>query len=455
MRTLVLIAADHYVRQFIDSGALAELDDGELHLVASAGRVVHPATRARLAAHPGYVGAVEDPRPRAERGFAYLRRMLLSALRHRSRTLRHKERQLPPLTRWRFRIAALPGLRRAHLWRVLRRAGTHPQLERIVAELRPELIVAPTGGHDTLVWEGLLVARRHGIPSLCLIHNWDNLSSKGAFAVKPDHLAVWGEQSVEHAVRIHGFERRRVHALGAPSLDPFLHHERGATASPFPFRYVLFAGCYAPFDERGALEALDAAIARAGLDVTVVYRPHPHRAPRARPDRIDEAALRHVVIDPEVRDAYLTTFGAEYGRGATRLKPLFPALDSYPARLEHAELVICPLSTMMVEAAIFERRVVVVAYDDGVHATSPSTTIDYEHFEGVERVEGFTVVRRREDLGPALAALLAHPDPDRPMREQLRWWLHFDERTYAERLADLVDGLAGRRAAGTTLQGRS
>jgi hypothetical protein len=429
------------VRQFIDSGAFDAIDDGDLHLVASRGGVAHPETRHRLERMPGYVGEVEDPRPRAAAAYAHLSMVLLAALRRRSQTMREKFRLWP----WRYRVAygllALPGIRELFRRLAFRRAGLHAELARVFDRVKPQLLIAPTGGQDPLVWDGLRLARAHGVESLCLIHNWDNLSSKGAFPVRPNRLAVWGPQSVEFAQRIHGFPPENVTVLGAPSLDPYFHLTPGSTRPPFDFPYVLFAGCYARFDERRPLELLDRELTRAGSDLRIVYRPHPQRQPRAVPDRVDEDALHHVVIDPQVRDAYLETFAREYGsdgRPAERLRPLFPSLDYYPGLLEHARFVICPLSTMIVESAIFDRRVLVIAYDDGIHPDSPARVLAYDHFGGMDRIEGFELAGSEEEMLASFARLVADPAPPRPLREQLGWWLHHDERRYSERLAEIV-----------------
>ena len=452
MRKLIVIGADNYVRNFVEAGAFDLIEDDETYYVAAARGVIHPETRTILEGRSNYLGEIPDS-PRRARPYANLQLLLLSALRDRSRTIREKVRLLPRLQRVRFRIASHPLLRDRFMRRYLRRAGLNRPLHELMQSLRPELVIAPSGGIDHFVTDALRSARELGIRSLVLVFNWDNLSSKGAFAVKPDFLGVWGEQSVEHAVRIHGFERERVRILGVPTFDSYFHHKPGTTQSPFPFRYALFAGCYAPFDEAAALERLDRAIDEHGLDLKIVYRPHPHRRPRKRPDRVDEGRLRNVVLDPQVRDLYEASF-KEYGRRAPRSKPRYPALDYYPALLENAEFTICPLSTMIVESAIFERRVIVIAYDDGIHPDSPALVVHYDHFEGIERVDGFELCTTSSQL-PEMFVRLAMEErcPARPLREQIRWWLHHDSTTYAERLASLVDELAGRRAvaAGASL----
>ena len=441
MRKLIVIGADNYVRNFVEAKAFDEIEDDQTYYVAGARGVIHPETKAILAGRSNYLGEIPDS-PRRARPYARLQLLLLSSLRGRSRTITEKVRLLPLAQRLKYRVLSHPLLRDRVARRYLRRAGLNRPLHELMRSVAPDVVIAPSGGIDHFVTDALRSARELGIPSLVLVYNWDNLSSKGAFAVKPDHLAVWGEQSVEHAVRIHGFDRERVSIIGVPTFDSYFHHTPGSTASPFPFRYALFAGCYAPFDEADALERLDRAIEERGLDLKVVYRPHPHRKPRKRPDRIDEQRLRHVVLDPQVRDLYEASFD-EYGRGATRSKPRYPALDYYPALLENAEFTVCPLSTMIVESAIFERRVIVIAYDDGVHPDSPALVVNYDHFEGIDRVDGFELCRSAGELPDLFAAMAAGGHrPGRPLREQLRWWLHHDESTYATRLDRLVGKVA-------------
>jgi hypothetical protein len=437
MRKLIVLSSDNYVRNLVTSGALEGVADDDT-IWAISERLV--SRRADVEARPGRVVAVADPLERAHQ-HNRLRTLLLYQYRGRSRTMATKARLHPRSRRIRYTVESLPGLRQLIVRRRLRRLGTHRDLHELMERERPDIVIAPSGGTDTLVSDAIASGRDLRIPTLVLVQNWDNLSSKGAFPVKPDYLGVWGEQSAEHANRIHGVPRERVGLLGAPQFESYFRHRPGSTTSPFPYRYVLFAGCYAPFDERDALRRLDAAIEAAGLDLAVVYRPHPHRAKRLVDDRVRPGDFRHVVLDPQLEPAYRAHWeGMDH-----HAKPLLPSLDYYPALFEHAELVICPLSTMLVEAAIFDRRVLVVAYDDGIHPNSPATVVHFDHFEGVDRIDGFELVREAGDLGPALTRTLAAPAGSVPsLRAQIGWWLHHDERSYSERLRAFVAEIARR-----------
>lgn len=96
------------------------------------------------------------------------------------------------------------------------RLKLNPDIEKIFDEFSPELVLLPSSAHDPEVNDVLLSCRKHKILSLMLVDNWDNLSSKSILWEKPDHIAVWGEQSVEHACDIQGFNREQVTSIGTP-----------------------------------------------------------------------------------------------------------------------------------------------------------------------------------------------------------------------------------------------
>jgi hypothetical protein len=437
-RVLIVLADDVFVRNTVRAGAFDRLDQDETLWVASE-RLVSDFEP--LAGRPGWLGTVGDPEWRSR---AYRRLELVTRVsrRTRSRTLAVKTAQLPRIKRALLIVAALPGVRRLVSAWLLRRAGLNPNLHRLLERERPTVIVAPSGGNDALVNDAVRSARVLGITSLVLIHNWDGLTSKGSLPVAPDVLAVWGEQSVEHADRVHDLPRERVRVLGAPSLDHYFRSPSGLRAAPFQSPYALFAGCYAAFDEREPVEALDRAIHENGLDLTLVYRPHPHRAARGRSDFVDERRLDHVVLDPTVREAYERRLAEHSGGARSRIS--YPPLEGYPPLLENAVVVVCPLSTMVIESAIMGRRVLAIAYHDGVHNDSPATTIQFDHFERLALLPGVELVQDRDQLEETFLRAVAEPPLPRPNPAALRYWIHSDRRSYADRLHDVVTELSAR-----------
>ena len=437
MRKLIVIANEQYVRNLVQAGAFAGIEDEETYWVTGGIRLELPVGRGQ------YLGQVAMDKERRDQ-YTRLRQLMLMSYRDRSETQRIKLEMRSSEERDQLARRATRRWVRREVKRTLKAIGPNPELARIIDEVKPDVLIAPSGGVDALVYDAVRSAREADVFSLVLVFNWDNLSSKGAFPVPPDHLAVVGPQSVDHAWQIHRYPREQVSVLGGPYIDSHFHHALGSTESPFPFRYVLFAGCLMPFDELTPMRELDQLIEDERLDLKVVYRPHPQRRPRKRDDRIDESEFRHVVIDPQVRDSYLANYGAKPDWS----RPL-PALDYYPKLLENAEFVICPLSTMVLESAIFERRVLVIAYHDGIHRDSPGVVVGYDHFQGMDRIPGLEMCRQAEDMVRLFRTLAANTRPlGVSMREAITPWIYHDERPYSERLAGLLGELAERYQLG-------
>jgi len=441
MRSLIFLRNEQLVRDFLTTGAFDAL---ERQGAAFVGEGTPPAD-GPLATREGYAGSIEPPSRERALDYVEVRELLLTSLRFKSRTVRVKLAQRPPLARTVVKLGAMPGRRHLRVARLMRRTGLRPEVTEAIRRAAPDLVVTPSGGAHASEFDFLRSAKALGIPSLALTYNWDNLSSKSAFFTRPDYLGVIGRQSAEHAHSIHGFPEDRVEVLGSPYIDPHFRHRPGSTESPFPFRYVLFAGCYQPFDELAPLERLDRAVDEHGLDLKIVYLPHPRRLPRRRPDLVDEEHLRNVLIHPRVRAGYLAASGSD-GKGPGLADRMLP-IEAYPALLEHAEHVVCPLSTMMVEAAILGKRVLVIAYHDGLHNTSPGVAIDYLHFEGVDDVELFEVCRDERALGETFAALVRERTrPSPPPKAQMDRWIYHDERHFSERLEAFVERIAAERS---------
>ncbi|MGI8623468.1 MAG: hypothetical protein ACR2NB_08275, partial [Solirubrobacteraceae bacterium] len=322
---------------------------------------------------------------------------------------------------------------------LLRAAGRNRALDDRLAEIAPDLVVVGTGGTEPLSLDALRAARAQGIPSLAVLHNWDALSAKGALPVAPDHVAVWGTQTARHAQSIAGLPAGAAHVLGSPVLDAYLRLPPQAPP-PLP-GHVLFAGCYAPFDERDAVAAVVAALDELDSGARVRYRPHPDRADRLAPDEVDPDG--RVELDRDVAEGYAAAQALGRRRAGA---PGYPPLAGYPAVIRGARCVVSPLSTMVLEAALLGVPTVVIAWDDGVHPVPLTTLARFEHFAGLDALPHFRFVHERGQLCAALAWALSAARPVASV-SLLEPFVHHDEQPYAARLAALVAQLGA--AAGT------
>ncbi|MGI8631738.1 MAG: hypothetical protein ACR2NA_04230 [Solirubrobacterales bacterium] len=445
MRKLIVIPSQRVFRDFVGTGAFSSIENEQTYYL-SPPIEEGPPLETLLDDRVHYLPPVPVDQAR-RRAYAEIRTRLLTSYRFRSRTVRIKMREMPWGDRLRATWRALPGIRHRAIRRLLDETGIDPRVHEMVTEVDPDIVIVISRGPsgEVLVVDATRSAQVLGKPVLALPYNWDNLSSKNAFAIKPDYFGAIGLQSAEHAERIHKLDPARTRVLGSPYIDRYFRMPAGATARPFHFPYVLYTGCYRAFDEKRSLELLDRAITDHGLDLTIVYLPHPARERRKRPDFVDDTRLKNVIVEPHIRPDYLATWElrdgvptARDGRAASRSLPL----ERYPPLLEHAKFVVSPLSTMMLEAAIFRRTVLVVAHHDGLHRTSPGYTVKYLHYEGVDDVDGFEVCREESQMTSMFVELAQRELPDRqPPKHQLDYWLYHDERTFAERLGEFVDDI--------------
>lgn len=447
MKLLVVLAQDEYLRNYLETGAFAELQRSHELSFAVTDRCKGGG---KLQGMPGFAGTVQIDK-RADRAHYELFNVLTWRHRKRSRTFYYRFSRFYktyPNRGARNRLRNLDGYRQAAKYVLLgnrfvgklaipwliRRVPMNLDLEQLVQRVRPDLVLMPCSAYDPIGNDLARLGRKHGFKTMFLVDNWDNLSSKSIFWVAPDYLGVWGEQSRRHAREIHGIEPQRVSLLGTPRFESYYKVAKETVQRHYPFPYVLFCGSALAFNELEALHALDRELAsdrgRYG-ELKIVYRPHPWRQPRLCPDQFRESDFAHVVLDQQVAPAYYRN----------DVKAVLP-LDYYPSLLAGAQVVVCPLTTMLVESLISRTPVLALVYDDQVHYTSPHNAYRYYlHFEGLERMAGLRLGRARERLGADLRALLA----DLPVLERrevdasLEFFIHHDEHSYAQRLAKAVD----------------
>jgi hypothetical protein len=297
-----------------------------------------------------------------------------------------------------------------------------------IKRVNPDMIIYPSSAYDPDGNDIVRIGKMLGIKTLFLIDNWDNLSSKTIFWAFPDHLGVWGRQSKDHAIDIHGFQPEQVTVIGTPRFDDYY----GETPpSPFSFQYALFTGQAIPFDELSALRELEIEMRRRAYDYKIIYRPHPWRQARLCDDIFKEAQFKHIILDPQIKDAY-------YNR-----KSIQPDLKYYPALLKNAKFVISTPTTMLIESLLCNKHVVLIAYDDGIHLTNPLNALkNYQHFDGIVNIPQVHVCDSKDMLGMSL-----HRSFDTNGHADVSYYIFNDGRRYKDRLSELVGRLGAEKTS--------
>lgn len=308
---------------------------------------------------------------------------------------------------------------------------------RLILGAKPYVAVLfPSSAFEPAIVDLANIGKDLHLPTLCLIDNWDNLTSKTIFWTKPEHLGVWGQQAFQQALDVHGFSPETVHTIGTPRFESYFTRSSAENQSKqYPFPYILFVGSAMPFDEIGALRSIEHWLQKsddAPRDLMVVYRPHPWQQKRSVPSVFTQSEFSRVVLDRQISAAM--DQGVQL---SSRSSAFQPSLSYYPALLRGASCVVGPLTTMLLEATICLRPTVGLSYFDGHHANTSKRY--FTHFEGMDKVPGFSFCENHNQLTSELSrALLKGTPSQEDSRKQTDYFVTSSPGTYSQRLLQLV-----------------
>jgi hypothetical protein len=250
----------------------------------------------------------------------------------------------------------------------------------------------PCHAIDELMTDYIAEARQIGLKSLVAIDNWDNLTSKSVYVVKPDYLTVMGSKCIEHAKNIHEIPRESVLTFGLPRFDAYRKYLRSnPTVVRTAPKRVLYAGFSMAHSEKRIVDAIANHLDEkfgAGV-VEVHYRPHPIPIPR-----ID----KYEIANPNVVS---NSHGSLPRTG-------MPTMDNgYIAAMQEADVVVGAPTTLMLEAMLLGRPCVIDLTTDPFHRTTASNAAKhFVHMHDLLAVPGLDAGRTISEILSAVDVLL-------------------------------------------------
>lgn len=398
---------------------------------------------------------------RAEAAFAAFRRYALShhKLNRTVNALNEKFYKKRPFAFWSIRLlngifGRMPWARQA--WLRLE-ALLFPDRDHAATftAFPPDLIVTGTPGSIPADAHLIRRAKSLGVKTACVVLSWDNLTSKGHMAARPDHLIVWNEIMKAEAIELHDYRTEQVHVAGVSHFDCYMRRELLSSRSAFlerfqldPERRVLVFGTVTPWLFPYNVEIAD-ILAQA-----------------IQEDRIKPAAQLIIRLHPQV-----LTPGTQHSESLDRYRDLcaryphvvldVPAVRSgslmwdmssddtlhLGSMLHHADVCLTVASTLAIDSAIFDTPIVGVAFDG--HAKLPpeesiARAYDFTHYVNVMRTGSVRLARNADELVTEVNAYLAHPERDREQRARMvREQCHFTDGRSGERVGRILLALAG------------
>lgn len=297
-----------------------------------------------------------------------------------------------------------------------------------------EAMIIPSSGNNAIESELLRVSRICKMASILIVDNWDNLSSKTVLLESPDMCLVWSEQMKEHAMRIHSIPESRIKIAGSARIYGYTKFVKNLCLPKFA-DYILFLGSFSEFDEERCLQVLQTVVERISLEssekpLRIVYRPHPQKLSL---QTIDLSRYQSIVFHKDF-------LSKEFPISSVKYSPLL----ELPFLILNSRLVLGGLTTAMLESILLGKPYIGLVHKENSNFSSPHKTLsNYEHFSGVEKIEGLSLCHDLDTLKDILITCLS---PKSATRENahLSYFYDFNSASPASTLIKVIDDLTNR-----------
>jgi hypothetical protein len=283
-------------------------------------------------------------------------------------------------------------------------------------------------------------AKTLGIPTLALIHSWDNVSTKNRMVFKYDGYMVWSEQMKSELAHFYPESREKpVYIVGAAQFDVFFQERFRQTREEFcalqkldprkPFIVYALGSPNLIREHYGAIYMAEQVTKGELGDVQLLVRPHPQFC-----NGTEAETLRNFGANVVVQQT---------GESGTAIPDRFQEehqIREWVNTFRHADVVVNLSSTVAIDAAIFDRPVVNLDFDPEPEKPNQKLVKDinhlWTHFKPIAESGGVWLVNDPREMVEAVKAYLKNPSLHRAER---RW--------IAEYVCGFLDGQCGERMA--------
>ncbi|MBI2055483.1 MAG: CDP-glycerol glycerophosphotransferase family protein [Candidatus Sungbacteria bacterium] len=290
-------------------------------------------------------------------------------------------------------------------------------------------------------------AKRRHIPVVGMVRSWDNLTAKGLIRVVPDRLIVHNEIIKGEAVKLHGISEDKISVVGIPHYDRYLTgpaHQREQFCGQLNLdpakRFVI----YAPVGDRYLREN---KVDREIIDLIVSFLPPSHHLIVRLPP------MDSVVLDnrPDFPNVTVMRPGKQLSRNKVMFRNNELTLqDDELLRdmLFYCDLVVSGPSTFIIDAAVFDKPIILVGFDGDTtppYYESIRRYWDYDHMRSIISSGGARFARSKEELAAWARRYLNDASLDRADRRRIatEYCWRLDGQS-SQRLVDALNHVCGQ-----------
>ena len=300
-----------------------------------------------------------------------------------------------------------------------------------------DLVLLPTGSmmaHDQII---LNSCNQMSIKTYFLMDNWDNLSSKSVFLKRPDFISTWGPQSTLHAIEIHGFKFKEIFQLGSARFIDYSPDKTEPDESSDT--YILFIGSVYRYKELDLLVKLDEEIEHNSDlkgKLKLIYRPYPGSE---RIIAMSAMNLKHTFLDSFTAEAYELELRTKF---VGKLKVKLPIPGYYNELIRNSLFCIGGLSSMLLEASLFNKTYLAIATSEKNNLRSPATYLaNFTHLEEIELLPNVKICNSIGSLIENFNQTINQKDlvDSNLIAANLSYFITTDTRKFGHRLANSIN----------------
>jgi hypothetical protein len=314
-------------------------------------------------------------------------------------------------------------------------------LSQAIRDLNPDAVLILMQRQAGFIVAAIEGAAKLGAPSLLLPVKWDNASSKSPLIKTPSRMLVYNKQVGSICSRLHRMNLGSIVAVGSVEIGKGKSSDLGSEV-----RNLVLIGSTADSSAsepwlQSVRKVVSKQKAQSSSAIKSIWRPYP---------TADASSLafmnsflgsqNEIELDPDIQ--------AGVSHRATRID--FAGVSSAYARfcelLDSAVVVVSECTSAIVDSRARGIPVIVPAFKkDAVIGSQWYLLNGFEHLQGLKTTGGVFIAEDEQELERLLVDFLTNPrriPPDNSGEN-----IFVDERSYAQRVLDVVDEVVAEKLA--------
>jgi len=311
----------------------------------------------------------------------------------------------------------------------------YKKFEKLFDKYKPDLVFAT----DVMLESDVALlqsAKKRKIQTVAMIRSWDNLTSKGILRIFPDKLIVHNDLSKQEAIKYNNFPKNKISVIGIPHYDKYAsgaintkqeffnrfnfdQNKKLILMAPVGNRYITNNNT-----DKFVVETL------SELDVNILVR-----IPPGDFSNFDCFKTRGARVAFDYSGIHIWKGGRKTNEISREDDERL--IDS----LCFSDVVAAHLATMCIDAAFFNRPIIIIGFDPQKreYLSSIKRYFDYNHLKAIIKSGGVRIANSKEELLDLVNKYLKNPETDQKGRGVIvRLECQFQDAKSTERLYDVI-----------------